>query len=79
MACRARATFIHELGQSVTYGGGASIDECAELAVWLASSESAGLTGRLISATADNFRALPPQIPDIMATDAGTLRRIPLE
>ena len=78
-AARAGASFIHELGLRVTSGGGASIDECAELAVWLASGESAGLTGRLISATTDDFRALPPRIPEIMAGDAGTLRRIPLE
>lgn len=78
-AARAGASFIHELGLRVTSGGGASIDECAELAVWLASGESAGLTGRLISATTDDFRAMPPRIPGIMASDAGTLRRIPLE
>lgn len=78
-AAQAGATFIHELGLRVTSGGGASIDECAALAVWLASGESAGLTGRLISATGDDFRNLTPRIPEIMAGDAGTLRRIPLE
>ena len=78
-AARAGADFIHRLGLQVTSGGGASIDECAELAVWLASQESANLTGRLISATADDFRNLTPRIPQIMATDAATLRRIPLE
>ena len=78
-AARAGADFIHRLGLQVTSGGGASIDECAELAVWLASQESANLTGRLISATADDFRNLQPRIPQIMATDAATLRRIPLE
>ena len=78
-AARAGADFIHRLGLQVTSGGGASIDECAELAVWLASKESANLTGRLISATADDFRNLQPRIPQIMATDAATLRRIPLE
>ena len=78
-AAQAGASFIHELGLRVTSGGGASIDECAELAVWLASQESAGLTGRLISATTDDFRALTPRIPEIMTGDGGTLRRIPLE
>ena len=78
-AAQAGAEFIHELGQRVTSGGGASIDECAELAVWLASSESDGLTGRLISATADDFRGLPPRIAEIMEGDAGTLRRVGLE
>ena len=78
-AARAGADFIHRLGLQVTSGGGAPIGECAELAVWLASKESDNLTGRLISATADDFRNLTSRIPEIMATDAATLRRIPLE
>ena len=75
----AGADFIHQLGLRVTSGGGASIDECAELAVWLASGESGALTGRLISATTDDFRDLPPRIEEIMAGEAYTLRRVGLE
>ena len=75
----AGADFIHQLGLRVTSGGGASIDECAELAVWLASGESGALTGRLISATTDDFRGLPPRIEEIMAGEAYTLRRVGLE
>ncbi len=78
-AAEAGADFIHQLGLRVTSGGGASIDECAELAVWLASEASGALTGRLISATTDDFRALPPRIPEIMAGEAYTLRRVGLE
>ena len=78
-AGQAGADFIHQLGLRVTSGGGASIDECAELAVWLASSESGALTGRLISAATDDFRSLPPRIAEIMAGDAYTLRRIALD
>jgi NAD(P)-dependent dehydrogenase (short-subunit alcohol dehydrogenase family) len=78
-AAQAGADFIHELGLRVTSGGGASIDECAELAVWLASDESGALTGRLISAATDNFRGLPPRIAEIMAGDAYTLRRAALD
>ena len=78
-AADAGADFIHELGLRVTSGGGASIDECAELAVWLASGESGALTGRLISAATDDFRGLPPRIPEIMAGDAYTLRRASLD
>ena len=44
-AAEAGADFIHQLGLRVTSGGGASIDECAELAVWLASDDSGALTG----------------------------------
>ena len=73
-AAEAGADFIHELGNRVLSGGGASIDDCAELAVWLASEESGALTGRIISAAADDFRNLAPKIPDIMAGDAYTLR-----
>ena len=71
--------FIHQLGMRVTSGGGASIDECAELAVWLASDASGALTGRLISASTDDFRNLPPRIAEIMAGDAYTLRRASLD
>ena len=78
-AGQAGADFIHQLGLRVTSGGGASIDECAELAVWLASSESGALTGRLISAATDDFRSLPPRIAEIMAGDAYTLRRVGLD
>ena len=75
----AGADFIHQLGLRVTSGGGASIDECAELAVWLASDDSGALTGRLISAATDDFRGLPPRIEEIMAGDAYTLRRVGLD
>ena len=78
-AGQAGADFIHQLGLRVTSGGGASIDECAELAVWLASDESGTLTGRLISAATDDFRSLPPRIAEIMTGDAYTLRRVGLE
>ena len=73
-AAEAGADFILDLGQRVLSGGGASIDDCAELAVWLASNESGTLTGRIISAAADDFRSLSPRIDEIMAGDAYTLR-----
>ena len=78
-AGQAGADFIHQLGLRVTSGGGASIDECAELAVWLASDESGTLTGRLISAATDDFRSLPHRIAEIMAGEAYTLRRVGLD
>ncbi len=76
-AARVGAEFIHEIGLRVTSGGGASMEECTALAVWLASDDSAGLTGRLISAATDDFRRLGPQeIAEVMAGDAYTLRRV---
>ena len=55
-------------------GRGAPLEEAAALAVWLASDASDGLTGRLISATQEDWRELGPRIPQIMASDLYTLR-----
>jgi NAD(P)-dependent dehydrogenase (short-subunit alcohol dehydrogenase family) len=48
----------------------------AALAVFLASDDSDGITGRLISAVWDDWQAIAKQIPDIMSSDLYTLRRI---
>ncbi|MCH8350665.1 MAG: SDR family oxidoreductase [Chloroflexi bacterium] len=72
-------TGLYELGQRVTSGGGASIERAAELAVFLASDASGEMTGRLISAVTDDFHNLPPRIPEIMASDAFTVRRVELD
>jgi NAD(P)-dependent dehydrogenase (short-subunit alcohol dehydrogenase family) len=58
--------------------GGVPAERAAELAVFLASRRSDGLTGRLISAVYDNWAAFDQRIPDIMRSEAGTLRRVPL-
>ena len=71
--------WLHELGQRVTSGGGASIDRATDLAVFLGSDVSGTLSGRLISAVADDFDSLPPRIPEIMASDAFMVRRVELE
>lgn len=73
----ARAIGDHELfeyGQQVTSGGGASIDQAAELAVFLASDSSRELTGRIIQAVTEDLSTLARRVPEIMAGDAGTLR-----
>ena len=75
----AGATDIFEVGKRVTSGGGASIDQVAELAVFLASDASGDLSGILISVVLDDFDALPPRIPEIMASEAYLLRRKELE
>ena len=75
-AAKAGADQIHEIGLRVTSGGGASIERCADLAVWLAGSGADGLSGRMISAFNDDFESLSPAIPEIMASDLYTIRRV---
>ena len=78
-AADAGAELIHETGMRVTSGGGASIDRCADLAVWLGGSGADGLSGRIISAFNDDYESLRPSIPQIMSSDLYTLRRVDLE
>jgi NAD(P)-dependent dehydrogenase (short-subunit alcohol dehydrogenase family) len=56
--------------------GGVPPERAAELAVFLASEASEGLTGRLISAVWDDWRGLTARIPEVMASDLYTLRRV---
>jgi NAD(P)-dependent dehydrogenase (short-subunit alcohol dehydrogenase family) len=56
--------------------GGAPMDKGAELAVFLASAASDGITGKLLSAIWDDWRTLPEKREQLMATDIYTLRRI---
>jgi 3-oxoacyl-[acyl-carrier protein] reductase len=51
-------------------------DAAAELAVFLASPESNGLTGKLISAVWDDWRSFAGHLDEIMASDMYTLRRV---
>lgn len=69
---------ISELQQMDTKGG-VSPEVAAELAVFLASDRSNGLTGRLISAVHDNWNEVESRIPHLISPDAWTLRRVPLE
>lgn len=59
--------------------GGVPPSRVAALALFLASSASNGLTGRLISGVHDRWEGFGPRIPEIMNTDRGTLRRVPLD
>jgi NAD(P)-dependent dehydrogenase (short-subunit alcohol dehydrogenase family) len=56
--------------------GGAPLERGAELAVFLASAASDGLTGKLLSAMWDPWETLPQHLKDLQETDAYTLRRI---
>jgi len=56
--------------------GGASIERAAELALFLASSLSDGITGKLISAAWDNWEEWPKHLSELNKSDVYTLRRI---
>jgi NAD(P)-dependent dehydrogenase (short-subunit alcohol dehydrogenase family) len=56
--------------------GGTTPEKAAELAVFLASAKSDGLTGRLMSAVWDNWREIPEHLNEIMSSDIYTTRRI---
>ncbi len=56
--------------------GGMSLQKAAGLCVYLASTQSDGLTGRLISAAWDPWPFAPDVLAEIAASDIYTLRRI---
>jgi NAD(P)-dependent dehydrogenase (short-subunit alcohol dehydrogenase family) len=56
--------------------GGAGLNKGADLALFLASSESDGITAKLISAVWDNWQEWPKHLDELSASDAYTLRRI---
>jgi 3-oxoacyl-[acyl-carrier protein] reductase len=56
--------------------GGAPLENGAHLAVFLASSASDGITGKLISAVWDPWEMLPEHLEELRKTDIYSLRRI---
>ncbi len=56
--------------------GGVPPEKVAELAVFLASSESDGLSGKLISLLWDNWREIPQHLGNVMSSDVYAMRRI---
>lgn len=56
--------------------GGAPLNKGAELAVFLASKQSDGITGRLISAVWDGWKDFPKRRDEIAKSDVFTIRRI---
>ncbi len=56
--------------------GGVSLDVGANLAAFLASDQSDGITGKLISAVWDNWELWPEHLDELNSTDAYTLRRM---
>jgi NAD(P)-dependent dehydrogenase (short-subunit alcohol dehydrogenase family) len=56
--------------------GGAPLERGADLAVFLASPASDGITAKLISAVWDNWENWPEHLQELSGSDAYTLRRI---
>lgn len=56
--------------------GGAGFSDAVDLAVFLASSESNGITGKLIAAKWDNWTNFSSNIEKLQSSDVLTLRRI---
>jgi NAD(P)-dependent dehydrogenase (short-subunit alcohol dehydrogenase family) len=56
--------------------GGAPLESGADLAVFLASPASDGITAKLISAVWDNWETWPEHLQELSSSDAYTLRRI---
>jgi 3-oxoacyl-[acyl-carrier protein] reductase len=67
----------HEKAIRQKQSGGAPPEKAAELIAWLASSQSDGITGKLISAVWDGWRDFPSHKDDLAKhPDLFTLRRI---
>lgn len=56
--------------------GGVPAEKVADLALFLSSGESDGLTGRLISLLWDKWEESPKHLKEIMSSDVYTMRRI---
>lgn len=69
-----QAFYDRSLKQKQT--GGAPLDKGAQLAVFLGSSLSDGITGKLISAVWDPWASFPEHLDELSKTDIYTLRRI---
>jgi NAD(P)-dependent dehydrogenase (short-subunit alcohol dehydrogenase family) len=67
---------FHERSLRQKKDGGVPLCKGADLAVFLGSSLSDGITGKLISAVWDPWKTLPNHLDDLNGTDVYTLRRI---
>ena len=56
--------------------GGTSMQKGSELALFLASSASDGITAKLISAIWDDWEKWPSHLDDLSSTDVYTISRI---
>lgn len=67
---------MYERMQRIAEDGGTPLATAAALAVFLASAESDGITGRLLSAVWDRWAELPAHRDELARSDVYTLRRI---
>lgn len=67
---------MYERMQHIAEDGGTPLATAAALAVFLASAESDGITGRLLSAVWDPWAELPAHRDELARSDVYTLRRI---
>jgi NAD(P)-dependent dehydrogenase (short-subunit alcohol dehydrogenase family) len=67
---------FYERMKKIADEGGTPLERGAALAVFLASSASDGITGRLLSAVWDSWGDLPARRDQLKRTDVYTLRRI---
>ena len=72
LAGEKEATFA----QKVLDSGADVMEKAVNLALFLASESSAGITGKMISAVWDKWEEWPNHIPELEGSDAYTLRRI---
>ena len=64
------------LANKVFTEGGALMENVADLALFLASDASKGITGKLISAVWDDWEHWPEHLDELSSSDVYTLRRI---
>lgn len=69
------ATFFEKMSKTKQQGG-TPLQRGAELSVFLASAESDGISGRLLSAVWDDWAQLPGRRDELASGDVYTLRRI---
>jgi len=67
---------FHERAVKQRQEGGVPLEKGASLAAFLASAESDGITGRLLSAVWDDWEHLPERRAALEKSDVFTLRRI---
>lgn len=66
----------YERAKDVVEKGGSSLDKVTQLAVFLASDESDGLSGKTISAKWDDLDYIKKNIPEIQKSDKYTMKRM---